>query len=56
MGLFTNPALTTVSPPKEYMGKLAVSRVLEIIENKESPARRQEVPNELIIRESTAKV
>jgi len=56
MGLFTNPALTTVSPPKEYMGKLAVARVLEIIENKESPARRQEVPNELIIRESTGKV
>lgn len=56
LSFYTDPALTTVSAPKEYMGKLAVARLLEIIENKESPARRQEVPIELIIRDSTGKV
>ena len=55
MSNYTDPPLTTVSPAKEFMGKLAVSRVLEMIENKDTPARRQEVPVELIIRNSTAK-
>ncbi|HUO57419.1 MAG TPA: LacI family DNA-binding transcriptional regulator [bacterium] len=56
MSNYTDPPLTTVSAAKEYMGKLAVSRVLEVIENKDSPARRQEVPIEVIFRDSTSKV
>jgi DNA-binding LacI/PurR family transcriptional regulator len=55
MSNYTDPSLTTVSAAKEYMGKLAVSRVLEMIENKETPPKRQEVPVELIVRNSTAK-
>jgi len=55
MSNYTDPSLTTISAAKEYMGKLAVTRVLEMIENKDTPARRQEVPVELIVRNSTAK-
>jgi LacI family transcriptional regulator len=55
MSNYTDPALTTVSAAKEYMGKLAVTRLLEMIVNKDTPARRQEVPVELIVRQSTAK-
>ena len=55
MSNYTDPPLTTVSPAKEFMGKLAVSRMLEMLENKDTPPKRQEVPVELIIRESTAK-
>ncbi len=56
MSHYTDPPLTTVSPAKEHMGKLAVSRVLEMIENKETPPRRQETPVELIVRNSTSKL
>jgi LacI family transcriptional regulator len=55
MSNYTDPPLSTVSAAKEYMGKLAVSRILEAIENKETPPKRQEVPVELIVRNSTAK-
>ena len=55
MSNYTDPPLTTVSAAKEYMGKLAVTRLLEMIENKDTPARRQEVPVELIVRQSAAK-
>jgi LacI family transcriptional regulator len=51
---YTNPALTTVNVPKEQMGKLAVTRMLEIIENKDTAALKQEVPVELVLRNSTA--
>jgi len=37
------------------MGKLAVTRVLEIIENKDLGVLRQEVPVEFIARRSSAK-
>ncbi len=55
MSNYTDPPLTTVSAAKEYMGKLAVSRVLEMIENKDTPPKRQEVPVELIVRNSASK-
>jgi DNA-binding LacI/PurR family transcriptional regulator len=55
MSNYTDPPLTTISPAKEYMGKLAVSRLLELIDNKDLPPKRQEVPVELIIRQSTGK-
>lgn len=55
MSNYTDPPLTTVSAAKEFMGKMAVSRLLELIENKDLPPKRQEVPVELIIRQSTAK-
>ena len=52
---YTDPALTTLDVAKEHMGKLAVTRVLEIIENKDLGVLRQEVPVELIVRNSTSK-
>src|SRR5258708_31413470 len=55
MSNYTDPPLTTIIAAQEYMGKLAVTRVLEMIDNKDTPARRQEVPVELIIRNSTAR-
>jgi LacI family transcriptional regulator len=55
MSNYTAPPLTTVSAAKEYMGKLAVTRVLEMIENGDSPPKRLEAPVELIVRNSTAK-
>lgn len=55
MGSYLDPALTTISPAKEFMGKLSVSRLLELMENKEAPPKVQQVPVELIVRGSTAK-
>jgi LacI family transcriptional regulator len=55
MSNYTDPPLTTVSVAKEFMGKAAVNLVLELIGDKETPMRRQEVPVELITRASTAK-
>jgi DNA-binding LacI/PurR family transcriptional regulator len=52
---YTDPPLTTVSAAKEFMGKAAVARLIELIENKELPPKRLEVPIELIVRQSTAK-
>jgi LacI family transcriptional regulator len=55
MSNYTDPPLTTVNAPKEYMGKLAVVRLLELVEKKDLSPIRQEVPVELIVRQSTAK-
>jgi LacI family transcriptional regulator, galactose operon repressor len=55
MSHYTDPPLTTVSAPKEYMGRLAVSRLLEMVDNPESRPRRHEVPVELIVRASTGR-
>ncbi|HVZ80716.1 MAG TPA: LacI family DNA-binding transcriptional regulator [bacterium] len=55
MGSYLDPALTTVSPAKEFMGKMAVTRLLELMEAKEAAPRAQQVPVELIVRHSTGK-
>lgn len=55
MSNYTDPPLTTVSVPKEYMGKLGVLRLLELIERKERPSKKERVPVELQVRASTAK-
>jgi DNA-binding LacI/PurR family transcriptional regulator len=55
MSNYTNPPLTTISVAKEYMGKMGVNRVLQMIENGNQKAVRLEVPVELVVRESTAK-
>lgn len=52
---YTDPALTTIGVPKEEMGRIAVTRILEIIESKDEAAFKQEVPVELVVRNSTAK-
>lgn len=55
MSNYTDPPLTTISVAKEYMGKLAVSRILEAIDNKEKLAQVREVPVQLVYRNSTDK-
>jgi DNA-binding LacI/PurR family transcriptional regulator len=56
MANYTDPPLTTISPAKHYMGKLAASRILEAIENKALAPQRHEAPVELIVRGSTRKL
>lgn len=51
----TDPPLTTVCADKENMGKWAVTRIMELIEKKDLPPIRREVPVELIVRQSTGK-
>jgi len=55
MSNYTDPPLTTISVAKEYMGKMGVNRLLQMIENEDQKAVRLEVPIELVVRESTAK-
>src|SRR5579871_1946876 len=55
MSNYTDPPLTTISAAKEYMGKVAVDRVLEILENRELHPKRLQAPVELIVRQSTSK-
>jgi len=52
---YTDPPLTTVNVAKEYMGKLAVTKLIDLIEHRNADARKERVPVELIVRASTAK-
>jgi len=56
ISLCVDPPLTTVNVPKEEMGKSAVHRLFELIENKESLPKNEEVSLDLVIRKSTAKI
>ena len=47
------PALTTVKVYTEWMGELAVSTILELIQEKAPVPRKITVGTELILREST---
>lgn len=55
MSNYTDPPLTTVNVSKEYMGKLAVTKLIDLMERRNPPARKERVPVELIVRSSTAK-
>ncbi|HEY5039572.1 MAG TPA: LacI family DNA-binding transcriptional regulator, partial [bacterium] len=56
MSAYTDPPLTTVSVAKEFLGKLGVDRLLEMVETKDLQTVKKElVPVELVVRESTAK-
>jgi LacI family transcriptional regulator len=50
---FTTPPLTSVSQPKQEIGGLAVSLVLERMQDPSLPSRRSVLPTRLVIREST---
>lgn len=56
MANYTDPPLTTVSVPKEYLGKLAVLRLVELVEKKDKDVKTETVPVELQVRGSTGKV
>ena len=49
---YMNPPLTTVHVPKQYMGDLAVKRLVEIIKNKSSLPVKIEVATTLVKRKS----
>ena len=51
---YVMPTLTTVAQPIEEMGKQAVKILLKHIQNSDLAADKAVLPNELIIRESTA--
>ena len=55
MASYTVPALSTISVAKEHLGRMAASRLLEIIETKDKTVKRELAPVELIIRASTGK-
>ncbi len=50
---YVTPALTTVKVYTEWMGELAVSTILELIQEKAPVPRKITVGTELILREST---
>lgn len=50
------PALTTVQQPLEQMGRLATQMLLDILTNPDKKHDRIELPTQLIIRDSTAKL
>ncbi len=53
-GRFSRPTLTTVSPDKESIGRLAVQSLIARVEGRlTDPAREVQPPWELVIREST---
>lgn len=49
---YIDPSLTTVSVPKEYMGKLAVTKLLELIHTTQTIYTKVELDTNLIIRSS----
>jgi DNA-binding LacI/PurR family transcriptional regulator len=51
---FTNPPLTTVAQPKYEMGVMAATMLLERLDNRSLPPRRQLLETRLITRQSTA--
>ena len=51
---FTNPPLTTIAQPKYEMGVMAATMLLERLDNRSLPPRRQLLETRLIARQSTA--
>jgi LacI family transcriptional regulator len=51
-----NPPLTTVRQPLKEMGSHAAQMLLEIIGNPERPAKKIELPTELVVRASTKRL
>lgn len=47
------PSLTTIAQPMEAIGQTALKLIINKINNNDATAKRIELPNELIIREST---
>jgi LacI family transcriptional regulator, repressor for deo operon, udp, cdd, tsx, nupC, and nupG len=54
MAMYTDPPLTTVSVPKEQLGRRATARLIEAVDGKPDGAREEIVPVSLAIRQSTA--
>jgi DNA-binding LacI/PurR family transcriptional regulator len=54
MADYTDPPLTTVGVVKEYMGRRAITRLLELVEGIDACVMREIVPVELVVRQSTS--
>ena len=54
MANYTDPPLTTVGVVKEYLGRRAMTRLLELVEGTDQEVKREVVPVRLIVRGSTA--
>ncbi|MEL0537248.1 ribose utilization transcriptional repressor RbsR [Staphylococcus debuckii] len=50
------PSLTTVAQPMEDIGALALTLIMKKIQNPDSNPEKVELPNKLVIRETTSKV
>jgi LacI family transcriptional regulator len=56
MSRYIDPPLTTVGVEKEYLGRRAMTRLLELVEGTDQLIKTEHVPVELIVRGSTARV
>jgi DNA-binding LacI/PurR family transcriptional regulator len=56
MSRYIDPPLTTVGVEKEYLGRRAMTRLLELVEGSDQLIKTEHVPVELIVRSSTARV
>jgi LacI family transcriptional regulator len=54
MASLTRPALTTLAQPRKEMGEMAVSMLLERIQDPDLPPRSKVLAPKLVVRESTA--
>ncbi len=55
MSNYLDPPLTTVDVDKERLGTRAMARLVEMVENSETPPLEERVPTEILVRKSTAK-
>lgn len=51
---YTEPPLTTVAQPKNQLGREAMSLLLEILTNPDTPVRKHVLPADLVVRGSAA--
>lgn len=49
---YLDPPLTTVHVPKQYMGEMAASRLIQVIEERSSRPTKIEIDTQLICRKS----
>jgi DNA-binding LacI/PurR family transcriptional regulator len=53
-GRWSRPSLSTVSPDKERLAEVAVSRLLDLVAGSLEPASSTTTPYRLVVRESSA--
>jgi DNA-binding LacI/PurR family transcriptional regulator len=52
-GRWSRPSLSTVSPDKERLAEVAVSRLLDLVGGSQEPASSTTTPYRLLVRESS---
>jgi DNA-binding LacI/PurR family transcriptional regulator len=52
LGQFTTPALTTMSQPREEMGRLAANMLFNLLDGHQALPREHVLAGELLVRES----